>query len=202
LDVVVDPANRLPFVSASNLLVTTYTQHPIVKKMQTFLTLFPLARSVRPVTPTPAGLTVTPLALTSEAGWGETQTSEETFQFNDGQDLKGPVCVAVASERPPAAPDTAQAGMSPARTRLVVIGDSDFIIDAQLGNVGNRDLLLGAVHWLIDQEQLIGISPKALESIKLNLTGGQLTNLFWISFLGLPMGFALLGVGVWFLRRQ
>ena len=191
LNVVVDPENRLPFVSASNLLVTTYTDHPIVKKMQMFVTLFPLARSVEPSPSNPEHMDAVRLALTSQAGWGETQASGEVFEFTEGQDLKGPVCIAVASER-----------ATPTRTRLVVIGDSDFISDAQLGNVGNRDLVLGAIRWLIEQEQLIGISPKALESIKLNLTGGQLTNLFWISFLGLPMGFALLGVGVWFLRRQ
>ncbi len=191
LNIVVDPTNRLPFVSASNLLVTTYTDHPIVKKMKTFVTLFPLARSVEPSPSNPEHMDAVRLALTSKAGWGETQTSGEVFEFTEGKDLKGPVCIAVASERE-----------TPTRTRVVVIGDSDFIVDAQLGNVGNRDLILGAIRWLIEQEQLIGISPKALESIKLNLTGGQLTNLFWVSFLGLPMGFALLGVGVWFLRRQ
>jgi ABC-type uncharacterized transport system involved in gliding motility auxiliary subunit len=203
LNVVVDPANRLPFVSASNLLVTTYTDHPIVQKMQTFVTLFPLARSVEPNPSNPEGMNATRLALTSEEGWGETQPSGEAFEFTGGQDLKGPVCIAVASERLPASPtDGAQAGETPARTRVVAIGDSDFIGDAQLGNVGNRDLILGAIRWLIEQEQLIGISPKAIESIKLNLTDGQLTSLFWISFLGLPMGCALLGLGVWLLRRQ
>jgi len=171
--------------------VTTYTEHPIVRKMKTLVTLFPLARSVRPASPAPEGFTVNGLALTTSAGWGETTTSSETFQFNEGQDLKGPVPIAAASER-----------NAPARTRLVVIGDSDFAINAQLGNVGNQDFLLGAVHWLIEQEQLIGIGPKALDAIRLHLTGGQLTGVFWFSFLALPMGCALLGVGMWFLRRQ
>lgn len=199
-DVVVDPSRKLPFVSAANLLVMTYTQHPIVEKMRTLITLFPLARSVQPVTPTPDGVTVSPLALTSEDGWGETQTGVETFQFNEGEDLKGPVSIAVAAERLPATlPE--QAGSPPLRTRLVVIGDSDFVINAQLGNAGNKDFLLGAVHWLIEQEQLIGISPKTLESIKLTLTGGQLTGIFWLSFLVLPLACILLGIGMWWLRR-
>lgn len=190
-DVVVDPSQQLPFVSAANLLVTTYTEHPIVRKMKTLVTLFPLARSVRPAAPAPEGFTVSGLALTTGAGWGETTTSSETFQFDEGQDLKGPVPIAAACER-----------NAPARTRLVVIGDSDFAINGQLGNVGNQDFLLGAVHWLIEQEQLIGIGPKALDAIQLHLTGGQLTGIFWFSFLALPMGCALLGVGVWWLRRQ
>lgn len=208
LDIVVDPSRQLPFVSAANLLVTTYTRHPIVEKMKTLVTLFPLARSVRPAAPIPDGLTVSSLALTSDAGWGETETSSETFQFNEGQDLKGPVSIAAASERgPAAAPPIASLGAAnapeaPVRARLVAVGDSDFIINAQLGNVGNRDFLLGAIHWLVDQEQLIGIGPKPLESIKLNLTGGQLSGVFWFSFLAMPLAFAALGVLMWWLRRR
>jgi ABC-type uncharacterized transport system involved in gliding motility auxiliary subunit len=85
---------------------------------------------------------------------------------------------------------------------LVVVGDSDFVINAQFGNVGNRDLLLGAVYWLIEQEQLIGIGPKTLESVKLHLTGQQLTGIFWFSVLVLPVTLGLLGAAVWWLRRQ
>ena len=198
MDIVVDPSRQLPFVSAANLLVTDYTQHPIVEKMKTLMTLFPLARSVRPLTPTPASVTVSPLALTSAAGWGETKTSDPEFQFNEKDDLKGPVSIAVAVERT-AAPPT---GSAAAGTRLVVVGDSDFIINGQLPNVGNRDFFLGAIYWLTQQEQLIGISPKPLESIKLNLTGDQLTHLFWLSFLTMPLLCVALGTGMWWVRRK
>ncbi len=191
-DIVVDPAQPLAFLSAANLFVTTYTEHPIVRKMETLATLFPLARSVRPLKPLPNGLRVTPLALTSEAGWGETQTSDERFQFTEGQDLKGPVSIAVAAE----------IEQHPAHSRVVAIGDSDFLINAQLSNVGNRDFLLGAVYWLTEQEQLIGIGPKPIESIKLNLTGGQLRGLFWLSVLAMPLCFGALGVLMWWVRRR
>ena len=190
-DIVVDPARQLPFVSAANLFITSYTQHPIVEKMKMLMTLFPLARSIRATDQVPQGVLVTPLALTSESGWGETQTDVETFKFDQEKDLKGPISIAVAAER---------SGTPP--TRLVVVGDSDFIINAQLGNVGNRDLLLGAVYWLMQQEQLIGIGPKTLESIRLNLTARQLNGLFWFSFFSVPLAFILLGVAMWWLRRQ
>jgi len=146
---------------------------------------------------------VSPLALTSEAGWGETRTSVERFQFNEGEDLKGPVSIAVASERKPPAPSAGEApGSPPSRTRLVVIGDSDFIVNAQLGNVGNRDFLLGAVYWLIEQEQRIGIGPKPIQSIKLNLTGSQLRGILWFSLLAMPLVCGVSGVGMWWLRRK
>lgn len=189
-DLVVDPARQLPFVSAANLMVTTYTKHPIVEKMKTLITLFPLARSVRPTQPLPASLTVTPLALTSEAGWGEMQTEQETAQFTEGTDLKGPVPIAVAVERNGAPP-----------VRLVVVGDSDFVSDSQLLQVGNRDFLLAAVNWLASQEQLIGIAPKTLEAVRLQLTRRQAAGVFWFSFTALPLACGLLGALMWWLRR-
>ncbi len=198
-DIVIDPARQLPFVSAANLLVTTYTRHPIVNKMQTLMTLFPMARSVRPAAPPPAGLAVTPLALTSEKGWGETQTGTETFAFTEGQDLKGPVPIAVAVERRKTATEPGRDG---APARLVVIGDSDFATNAQLGSVGNRDFAISAIYWLMEQERLIGIGPKTVESLRLHLTGAQLRSAFWVCVAGLPLLLGTLGLGVWWLRRR
>jgi len=189
-DIVVDPARQLPFMSAANLFVTTYTQHPIVEHMQTLMTLFPLARSVTPVTTKPE-LTATALAMTSPEGWGETHTSSTTFEFNEGQDLKGPVPIAVAVQRKEAP-----------KTRLVVIGDSDFIVNGQLGNAGNLDLILGCMHWLAEQEHLIGIGPKPLEAIKLNLTGAQMSQIRWLSLGLIPLLCAGLGSSMWWLRRE
>lgn len=206
LDIVIDPGRPLPFVSPTNLLITGYeSQHPILRHMPTLVTLFPLARSITPVTPAPKDVTVSPLAVTSPEGWGETRTSEKAFVFDDGADLKGPVPVAVAVERAAPAPQDVQrlgAPVAASRTRLVVIGDSDFTLDGQLTNVGNRDFLMGAISWLVQQEQLIGISPKAVESLRLSLTGPQLVGIFWFSLLALPLGYGLLGIVMWWLRRK
>ncbi len=190
MDIVVDPARQLPFGSAANLFVTTYTRHPIVEKMKTLMTLYPVARSVSPVTPPPAEISTMPLALTSPMGWGETTVDSPRFQFDAGLDAKGPVSIAVAAER-----------REPSRGRLVAIGDSDFVINAQLGNIGNRDLLMGAVYWLVEQEERIGIGPKPVESIRLRLTGNALVPIFWLSLLALPAVCGTIGVGVWWRRR-
>ena len=190
-DIVVDPAQQLPFISAANVFVTTYTQHPIVESMDMFMTLFPLARSVRPAQEPAADLVVTPLAMTSSAGWGETATESTTFQFDEAVDLNGPVSIAVAVQR-----------VTDPTSRLVVIGDSDFAANSQIPNVGNADLLVGCVHWLVEQETLIGIGPKPIETIKLNLTRAQLQTISWIIFAGLPGLVILLGAGMWWRRRK
>lgn len=202
-NVVVDPERQLPFVSAANLLVTSYTEHPIVRRLRTLVTLFPLARSVQPIPTPPEGLAVIPLAHTSDSGWGETQTLNAQFQFDEGVDLKGPVSIAAAVERAgsPTLGDGAPSTDDP-RPRLVAIGDSDFIRNAQINNVGNRDFALAAVQWLVQEEARIGIGPKSLESVRLQLTGGQLSGLCWLSILAMPLGLALLGVLVWWQRRH
>jgi len=192
-DIVVDPARQLPFISAANLFVTTYTKHPVVEHMDVarLMTLFPLARSVQPARDS-KDLSVTVLAMTSPEGWGETETTSTTFQFNEGTDTKGPVSIAVAVER-----------VTSATTRLVVIGDSEFVANTQIANApGNLDFLLGAFYWLVGQEQLIGIGPKPLESIKLNLTEQQLGGLRWFYLLAMPLLCVLLGAGMWWVRRR
>ena len=190
MDIVVDPARRLPYVSPANVFITTYTNHPIVQHMETLMTLFPLARSARPVPDRP-GVEAAALAMTSESGWGETQVDVQPFRYDANSDTQGPVPIAVAAHRE-----------GDASTRVVVIGDSDFVANGQLMNVGNRDLALGAFHWLVGQEQLIGIGPKPLESIKLSLTAAQMAVIFWFCLATLPGTFALLGVAMWLLRRS
>ncbi len=187
MDIVVDPARQLPHVSPANLFVTTYSQHPIVEHMQTLMTLFPLARSVKAGAPR-QGVITTVLALTSPQGWGETSVNTQPFEYNKGIDTPGPVPIAVASE-------------STGGARLVAIGDSDFVENGQITNVGNADLVLGAFHWLVGQEQLIGIGPKPIGSMKLNLTAAQMKRIFWLTFVGLPCAFGILGTVVWWKRR-
>jgi len=207
-DVVVDPAIKLPLISPANLIVATYTQHPIVQQMKmNLITLFPLARSMRPAIPAPEGVHVTALAMTSPEGWGETDVSVETFERTDGEDLLGPVSVAVAAERLPvlreSEPGAArQAGPATPPARIVAIGDSDFVINGQLANGGNRDLFLGATNWLLDQEQLIGIGPRPIDTVKLNLTQQQVISILWFSLLVLPVGCIASGIGMWWLRRK
>ncbi len=189
-DIVVDPTRQLPFVSAANLFVVEYLEHPIVASMRTLATLFPLARSVRPKTPAPEGVTVSRLAETSQQGWGETTTDSEAFQYDSETDTQGPVSIAVAVE-----------SAQPRKTRIVVVGDSEFAINAQVGSAGNRDLLSGAANWLVDQEVMIGIGPKPIETIKLQLTEDQVRGLMYFSFAALPLACLGLGLATWWLRR-
>ncbi|HTQ78525.1 MAG TPA: GldG family protein, partial [Thermoanaerobaculia bacterium] len=96
-DIVVDPSNPLPFFGPETIFVNKYGTHPITRPLQsgTLPVLFSLARSVGKA-PAAAGYTVTSLAETTAAGWGETDLVHLEKVAKDPQDVQGPATLAVA----------------------------------------------------------------------------------------------------------
>jgi ABC-type uncharacterized transport system involved in gliding motility auxiliary subunit len=214
-DLVVDPANPLPFYGAETIFVDSYGDHPITRSLdQTQVpVILPLARSIRREGDV-EGFESVELLETSDEGWGETDMSHlSQVAFGDG-DLKGPVSLAVAvqaadkdeegsdDEAESSAELTDSAESSGTGARLVVFGDSTFASNSQLGNVGNSILLANTMNWLVERENLVAIPPKAPEQVRLNLDGSQLRWLTWTVLALLP-GLALLsGVAVFYRRRR
>jgi ABC-type uncharacterized transport system involved in gliding motility auxiliary subunit len=122
---------------------------------------------------------------------------EETFRF-DEEDMKGPVSIGVAVEANP----EKTAGKPIQNVRIVVIGDSDFIANGQIGNLGNASFFLNIVNWLTNREKLIAIGPKIPEQTRVRLNAAQMNHILWFSLLGLPACSVLLGLGVWWRRRK
>lgn len=186
-DVVVDPSTGIPHISAANLFIHSYSRHPITKNMLGVATLFVMARSVA-AAPSTAWRS-TPLAFTSNGGWGETSVMSQQFEFSEKEDLKGPVSIAVAAEA---------AAASSEKGRLVVVGDSEFLTNTQLENVGNTDLVDNILQWLLRHEKRVSLKPKTPEQIELHLTSQQMTRLFWATVLGMPfLGLTLGGIAFW-----
>jgi len=86
--------------------------------------------------------------------------------------------------------------------RLVVFGNSRFATNGSIGNAGNANLFLNAIHWLAGEEKLIGIAPKTPEQASLSLTQSQLNRLGLLSMGGMPLFVVVLGVWVWYRRRD
>jgi ABC-type uncharacterized transport system involved in gliding motility auxiliary subunit len=134
---------------------------------------------------------------TSPDGWGETSLAHLEEQVKkDPADTPGPVSLAVAVG--PAEGDKAAAG----KGRLVVVGNSRFASGEGLSNSGNANLFLNSIHWLTGVEKQIGIAPKTLEQASLALTQSQVRRIGLFSVLGLPALAVLLGVYVWYRRRD
>ncbi|KAF3890109.1 MULTISPECIES: Gldg family protein [Nostocales] len=108
-----------------------------------------------------------------------------------------------------ASPTTQAQGSSPPPTsptatesRMVVIGNSGFIVNNLFEQQLNKDVFLNSVTWLSQQDrQPLSISPKEVRNRRINLTSAQ-ANLLEISSLFVLPLIGLLAAGLlWWIRR-
>ena len=213
-DVVVDRVQGL-FGRPVSPLAAQYGDHPITRELRD-ATLFHVARSVRPKAGGEGEFT--PLVLTSEASWGERDLDRfftaGKAEFG-GDDLAGPVSIAVAGVLRPVggveedegeSPDPegggdAESTQSP-EARVVVIGDSDFAGNKLIGEFRNRDLFVNSVNWLLGDVDAISIRPGQARASRIQLSSEQFLQIRYLSLFVLPQAIAILGVLSWWLRRR
>jgi ABC-type uncharacterized transport system involved in gliding motility auxiliary subunit len=207
-DIVVDPANPLPFFGADTIFVNSYGSHSITRPLEQaeLPTILPLARSVG-LADGIEGYETAKLLETSAEGWGETDLSNLGAVQRDAEDLAGPVSLAVAVEAQPGeTPDSPADGGEEVEKdedrglRMVVVGDATFATNAQLRNIGNLTLLSNALNWLAEREALVAIPAKTPESVRLSLTSGEMRGIFWFVVLGLPA--LVVAAGLYVGRRR
>ena len=139
------------------------------------------------------------LVDTSKEGWGETNLTRLESVQKDKEDTPGPVPIAVAVERENKEKDP----KAPARTlRLVVVGNSRFAANGSIANGGNGNFFLNTIGWLTGQERLVGIAPKTPEQAALTLTRSQVNRIGLFAILGMPAFAVVIGVWVWYRRRD
>lgn len=208
-DLVIDPSKKLPFYDLSAVYLDAYGAHPVTEGMEGLAVLFMVARSVA-ASAEPMGA-VTTLVETSAHGWGETDLSQllRGEPVDPGQsDTPGPVAVGLAVEHTPESPEgtEADAGDTPAPeaagTRLVVLGDSDFLSDTEFANAGNGVLAVNAFNWLAAQEHALGIPPRAIDQSSMYLTGSQMQMILFLILIVMPGAAIAAGILVWRRRRH
>ncbi|HEV8230998.1 MAG TPA: GldG family protein [Thermoanaerobaculia bacterium] len=199
-DIVVDPANALPLVGAETVFANRYGSHAIVRALsdEGLPIILPLARSVSKSDATASAPgSPTMLVETSSDGWGETSLAKLEEQVKkDPQDMAGPVSLAVAVG------PTEEEKKAAKKGKLVVVGNSRFASSGALGNAGNANFFLNSVHWLTGSEKQIGIAPKTPEQASLSLTQAQVRRIGLFSIIGLPAMAVVLGIWVWYRRRD
>ncbi|MEP6809485.1 MAG: GldG family protein [Chthoniobacterales bacterium] len=142
-----------------------------------------------------------PLAQAERGYWGEVDynSSDETvLQFTAGRDHDVPLNFAASIEKGGSDDERVQTNSS----RLVVVSNSTFVDDDALsqGQQG-LDFVSGAINWLSNREQLIGIAPKVPQILAFTLDDRALRNLRWLILVLLPLLPAVVGFGVWWQRR-
>lgn len=203
-DVVVDPYFTR---TGRELIVAKYEDHPLTRNLAGVSTTFYLPRSVEPIAATSGTSTIQAdkprvfvLAGSSEKGWAEMDLSQNPARFDAGVDRPGPVPVAVAVEKGPVS--GIEVEISP--TRMVVIGDSDFVSNGGLkeGGGGNEYFFMNVMNWLIERETLMAIPAKAPGILWLDMNRHQRRMTFLAMTVALPAVVALIGLTVWLRRRR
>ena len=193
-DIVVDPANALPMMSADTVFAKSYRPHAITKLLEGLPIVLRLTRSIGIVDKPPAGFLPTVLVETSAQGWGETNLKNPEKVEKDEADVKGPVPLAVAVDSAPNADKK--------KTRLVVFGDSDFASNSGLAEAANLYLLNGAANWVLEREALLAIPPKATDQVAVTLSREDIARITMLVLLVLPLSAVILGMAVWVKRRR
>lgn len=179
--------------------VTEYFPHTITNTIR-YNTLFSLARGISPLTNENTVNNWQAEALFSSFGksWSETGglTEEMVFDSSEG-DIAGPITIAVALHRS-ADPSSDQAGSQ----RVVVVGDSDFLSDSNIGAGANLNLGLNIFNWLIGDDDFVSVETKASPDTRLALSDTQIMIIAFGFFLIIPLALLLIGFRVWYKRKK
>ncbi len=211
-DIVIDEASHF-WADPSSPAVTDYNYHLVVQDLP--LTFFPGARSLSPTSRRIPGTNVIAVANSSKQSFG--QTDSRRIRVDESQDRPGPLTLmAVAIRRPAPAddalyrtpgggkPDTS--ANEPAvpvtgRSRIAVVGDSDFATNSFFHIMGNGKLFLNTVNYLASKENLIGLEPRSREVPRVNLTNRQMKGTFFLAVILIPALLAAVGLAVWWKQR-
>lgn len=171
--------------------VTSYPRHKITRNLP--LTFFPGAASLVPQPIAGVDIRVVPLVQTSEGARSESIGAA-------GKPDAGMQTLAVLATRQPAS--DAGTTSTDRRAELFLVGDGDFASNSFFHILGNGALLLNAVSYLAEQEQLIDITPRHYEIPRVQMTNTQMRATFVLSTLVMPavaLGLAFLA---WWRRRR
>ena len=191
-------------LTGEELYVSRYGKHPITRRLRNVTTVFYLPRPIEPLAlaegsaPDSADKPrVTVLAESSPEGWGESDAEQKPPRFDPGADRKGPVPIAVAVEKVPAAGIDVELKSA----RMVVVGDSTFVADDCLV-AGNGDFFMSALNWLLERESLMAVAPKPPQGLAVTVSRKQGLLLFVVACVAMPGLGVLLGLGVWIRRKM
>jgi ABC-type uncharacterized transport system involved in gliding motility auxiliary subunit len=193
--VVVDPSSHYA-TDPETVAITGYDPHPATRGVS--LTFY---AGIRPLTllPSAGDLRTVPLLQSSREsttrGVAPVQASLVDAELEDdgAAQATGSRVLGVAVE------GHLDGGARP--MRAIVIGDGDFASNSFFPYMANSDLLLASVRWLAREERGTAIATRIPVPPLMALTGRQLSIIFCIVVVALPLSVVALGCLVWWRRR-
>ncbi len=151
--------------------------------------------------PAPVGVRASTLLRTSRQGWidrgGEMERGAAVFETDIDQE--GPVDMAYALELGPGQ-GVVKAGQP--RGRVVVVGDSDMVLNALVAEgPGNASFLVNSFRWLLGDDARLSVVGRPTKVRKLALTEEDTSMIRWVAMGLMPLLVFALGLAVWSSRR-
>lgn len=177
---------------ATVVKVRRYERHAITRAFN-YVTMYPRARPVFITKDSTAvGISAQFLGISDPTSWGETDMNSFALGrgSRDGVDLAGPIPVSAVATRAP----MGRAGFK--QSRVVLVGDSDFVNNVFFGVLGNSDWFENALAFLSDDESMITIRPRPALSDQIYLSERQGRFVFLICIVLLPAVSLSAGIAV------
>jgi hypothetical protein len=194
-DAVVDPLSHYS-TDAEMVAVAAYEPHPISRNIS--MTFYPGIRPLVAVSPAP-GVNVAPLLKSSRDSYVRSVQPAAARDFADNaggardRQRRGARLLAVA----------AQGSLTPSahELRAIIIGDGDFASNSFLPYLANSDFAMAIVRWLVREERIAPVSSRIPVPPMILLSGAQMTAIFLLVEILLPLSVLALGGLVWWRRR-
>ncbi len=193
----------------SFVLASDYLPHPITQGFQT-ITVYPVTAALEISDET--DFQPAELLKSAAQSWTETGPIAGKIAFDaDGDEKQGPLAFAYALIRPSTSSGqilSINSGQPLRRAqdrpeqRIVVVGDGDFLSNAYIGNVGNLDMGLRMINWLIHDDRFIDIPAKIATDKSLQLSQISVAVIGFSFLVVIPL--LLMGTGfyIWRKRKQ
>jgi ABC-type uncharacterized transport system involved in gliding motility auxiliary subunit len=179
-------------------LVDRYPENKITRDLS--LSFYPYSRSISVIDPKNMNVKIEPLVKTSENSWAE--KSRDVIKFDENIDTKGPIDIAyVAVKEIDNSEKSKESGKSSKQSKLIVFGDSDFVIDHFIDSLANKDMIMNCVNYLTGQDNLISIRPKEFKKRDINFTSFQFMIIKIITIFLIPLLFTVNAIIIWYKKR-
>lgn len=181
---------------AMQMLAKEYAAHPITAPLkERAVNIFNIAAPLKLLVDGDNKGTFSALVKSSSTAWGEKDVktliaSGGAKAERDSSDYQGPLVTAIARE-----------SGKDAGGRLVVFGDSDWLLNANLKWYANRDLALNTLNWLAGDSGSISIRPRQFRNSLATISRQSFVWILTLSFI-VPELLLLLGLFIWWNRRR
>lgn len=214
--IVVDPNTQLLGISDPRFaLIPEYPLHPITQNLRS-IAVFPIAVGIEF-----SGIDEwdgESFLDTLPRTWLETDDWDGELK-QDSNDIAGPFSVGFALTRAAVLTsldvemsasedvdeemdDLELVDLPEKNQRIVLIGDSDFLSNAYLGQGDNLDLGLNIINWLTEEDQFIAIPARIRLDASLQLSVNEQKVIAYGFIFILPALLLFVGLATWFKRRR